>query len=225
MTSNPITVRRDFPRPSPDETAALAAAPTCNICDAQGRQGGLDHRIKAVTQARHFAGPALTVRCRPCDNLAAWVAVESVRPGDVVVIANGGYEGAAVIGDLYTGILKNKGAAAVVTDGMARDVDELDALGIPVFARGLTPNSPFKEGPGAVGLPMVVAGVAIDAGDLVIGDGDGVAVVPRAKLAEVTAALEQVKSKEAASSAKIDAGETPDWVAATIAAATVQAVD
>jgi 4-hydroxy-4-methyl-2-oxoglutarate aldolase len=94
-----------------------------------------------------------------------------------------------------------------VTDGLARDAAEIIELGIPVFCRGVTPNSAFPSGPGEVGLPLALGEVTVDAGDLVLGDRDGVVVVPRARLAEVTARLELVAAKEAELHAKVAAGE------------------
>ena len=99
------------------------------------------------------------------------------------------------------------GAAGIVTDGMARDAAEIIALGLPVFCRGVTPNSAFPSGPGEVGLPLALGEVAVDAGDLVIGDRDGVAVVPRVRVAEVAARLELVAAKEAEMHAKVASGE------------------
>ena len=83
---------------------------------------------------------------------------------------------------------KNKGVAAIVTDGMARDRDGIVAVGLPVFSRGITPNSCVKSGPGKVGLPIVCGGVAVEAGDVVLGDRDGVVVIPQAQLKDVVAA-------------------------------------
>jgi 4-hydroxy-4-methyl-2-oxoglutarate aldolase len=106
-------------------------------------------------------------------------------------------------------IAQLRGAVAIVTDGMARDADEIVALGIPCFCRGVTPNSAFPSGPGEVGLPLAMGEVTIAAGDLVMGDRDGVVVVPQAELAAVTSRLEQVAAKEAELHARIGAGDIP----------------
>src|SRR3712207_1246081 len=137
-----LTVRREFPRPRAEYVERLAGAAVGHIVDAQGRVGALHHAIKPVTRAHRFAGVALTVDAGPRDNLAAWAALSVAKPGDVLVITTGGYEGAAVTGDLMVGMARNAGIVAVVTDGLVRDLDGLDAVGIPVFAAGVTPNSP-----------------------------------------------------------------------------------
>jgi 4-hydroxy-4-methyl-2-oxoglutarate aldolase len=109
---------------------------------------------------------------------------------------------------------KNKGVAALITDGMARDVDGLNAVGIPIFARGLSPNSPYKDGPGEIGLPIAIGGVTVNPGDLVVGDQDGIVVVAREALAAVADALADVKAKEAKMDELVRKGATSGpWLA------------
>ena len=111
------------------------------------------------------------------------------------------------------GMAKNKGVVALVTDGVVRDLEGLNAVGIPVFARGLTPNSPHKDGPGEIGTPISLGGVVIEAGDVLVGDVDGVVVVRRESLDAVIAALDGVKAKEAAMDSQVRAGANqPAWL-------------
>ena len=154
-----------------------------------------------------MVGSALTARAGARDNLAALAALDLIEPGDVLVIATQGFEGTATLGDNMARIAQMRGAVGVVTDGMARDTAEIVALGLPVFCRGVTPNSAFPSGPGEVGLPLAMGEVTIEAGDLIVGDGDGVVAVPRAQLAAVTARLELVAAREAEMHAKMAAGE------------------
>jgi 4-hydroxy-4-methyl-2-oxoglutarate aldolase len=131
-----------------------------------------------------------------------------------MVVAADAYEEASVVGDILVGMAKNKGVAALVTDGMARDVDGLNAVGIPIFARGLSPNSPYKDGPGEIGLPVAIGGVTVNPGDLVIGDQDGIVVVAREALAAVADALAEVKAKEAKMDELVRQGATSGpWLA------------
>jgi 4-hydroxy-4-methyl-2-oxoglutarate aldolase len=111
-----------------------------------------------------------------------------------------------VTGDLLLGVARNRGVAGFVTDGCVRDLADLEALSLPVFAAGITPNSPGRRGPGTVGLPIVCGGVAVASGDLVVGDRDGVVIVPRARIAATAARLTQVRAAEAALSARVRAG-------------------
>ena len=191
-----LTVRRNFSRPAENLVKKLSEAPTGWVVDANGRRGALDYRIRPLTNARRFCGVALPVWTRARDNLTPYAAIQYAKPGDVMVISTDDYEPASVIGDILVGMAKNQGIIAFVTDGMVRDIDGLNAVGLPIFARGLSPNSPFKDGPGTIGLPISLAGVAVNAGDVVLGDQDGVVVVPREALESVVAALAEIKAKE-----------------------------
>lgn len=198
MANPPVlTVRRNFPRPLADHVKRLGEVPTGWVVDANERRGALNFSVRPMTRAMRFCGVALTVQSRPRDNLAPYAAIEYAQPGDVLIIATNAYEEASVAGDVMLGMAKNQGVCALVTDGMVRDVEGLNAVGIPVFARGLSPNSPFKDGPGTIGLRISLGGVTVNSGDVVIGDQDGVVVVARDALESVLAALADVKNKEA----------------------------
>ena len=228
MAANPpvLTVRRNFPRPAEALVARFRDAPSGWVVDANSRRGALDYRIRPITRAMRFAGVALTVHSRARDNLAPYAAIVHAKPGDVLVVAADAYEEASVAGDILLGMAKNKGVIALVTDGMVRDVDGLNAVGIPVFARGLTPNSPYKDGPGTIGLPVALGGVAVDAGDLIVGDQDGLVVVARAALEAVAAALDEVKGKEAKMDELVRKGATvPPWMEQTLAEKGVRYLD
>jgi 4-hydroxy-4-methyl-2-oxoglutarate aldolase len=192
-----LMIRRNFPRPPKKLVDRLRDMPTGWVVDANGRRGAVDYRVRPLTRAMHFCGVALTVQSRPRDNLAPYAAIQYAKPGDVMLIATDTYEEASVAGDVLLGMAKNQGICALVTDGLVRDIDGLNAVGIPVFARGLSPNSPHKDGPGKIGVPIYVGGVMVNAGDVVIGDQDGVVIVARDALESVITALADVKSKEA----------------------------
>lgn len=202
-----LTIKRPGNRLKEAAIAPFAARSTSFIVDAMQGRGALDHRIKPLDPKSRFAGSALTARAGARDNLAAIAALDLIEPGDVLVIAAQGFTGAAVLGDNMARIAKQRGAVAVVTDGAVRDADEIRAIGLPVFACAITPNSAFPSGPGEVGLPLALGEVAIAQGDLVLGDADGVVVVPAQRIGEITKALDQVAAKEAALQARIEAGE------------------
>jgi len=208
-----LTIRRNFPRPPRSDLEAFEKALTGWVADAQGRRGALPHTIKPITGHARFVGTALTVQTRPVDNLAPYAALRFAKPSDVLVIAAAGDDSCAVAGDVLLGMARNTGIVAAVTDGLVRDVAGIEDVGIPVFARGLTPNSPFKDGPGSVGLPVAIGGVAINAGDIVVGDRDGVVVVPQDNIRSVIAALDGVSVKEAAMEKLVEEGAThPAWL-------------
>ncbi|MDE0590024.1 RraA family protein [Halocynthiibacter sp. C4] len=212
--SNQLTASRTIARASKQDISAFADAPVGNIVDAIGRSGAMDLAIKPITETKQFAGTALTVNAGPRDNLAPWAALRLAQPGDVMVIATGAHKEASVLGDLLIGMAKNAGIVAIVTDGVIRDISGANAVGIPVFAAGVSPNSPQKNGPGAVGLPIVAGGVAVKPGDIVCGDEDGVVVIPSTQIDAAKPALAAVRKKEASMEAAVADGATaPDWIA------------
>ena len=201
----PLVFAASQERPPSELVDRFRGAPTSFIVDAMNRTDALDFRIKPLV-GRSLVGVALTCDCGPIDNLAFLAALAECRPGDVLVVATGGYVGAAVTGDLLLGVARNRGAVGFDTDGLVRDLDDLETLGLPVFAMGVTPNSPQRRGPGSVGLPVVCGGVSIASGDVVVGDRDGVVVVPRARIADTLDNLERVKAMEAATLERVRAG-------------------
>lgn len=221
-----LTVRRGFPRIAPATLARLAGVSTGWVVDGNGRRGAIDWKVRPLTEAKRFAGSALTVHSRARDNLAPYAALAHARPGDVLVVASDNYEEASVVGDVLLGMARNAGVVALITDGMVRDIDGLNAVGIPVFARGLSPNSPFKDGPGTIGLPVTLGGVIVNAGDLVVGDQDGIVVVARADVDSVLAEVEAVAAKEKTMDQWVrDGVKVPPWLEATLAAKGVRYVE
>ncbi len=208
-----LVLRTGFPRPDDDLRDAFEGVPTGVACDARGRIGALAFDIRPVTRCAAFTGVAVVVDAGAADNLAAWASLKLVRRGDVIVIATGGHTGCSVIGDNFAAMAKNAGVAAIVTDGVVRDVDGLNEVGIPVFARGLSPNSPWKNGPGSAGLAAVVGGANVSSGDILVGDVDGVACIPLAEARETADRLGAVRDKESAMEASWRSGVTsPAWL-------------
>lgn len=201
----PLQFAPSIERPPRDVARRFAGVPTSFVADALGGSGALDWRVKPIVGTT-VCGVALTCDCGPNDNLALIAALRESEPGDVIVAATGGFTGAAVTGDVLLGIARNRGVVGFVTDGLVRDLADLAALGLPVFAMGLTPNSPGRRGPGTVGVPVVCGGQTVASGDIVVGDGDGVVVVPKARIAETLDALERVKAAEAEMNARVRGG-------------------
>lgn len=208
-----LTIRRDFPRPDAEDIAPFRNAPIGWVVDAQGRRGALPHWIKPLSRQSRFVGTALTVRTRPVDNLAPYAALKFAKPGDVLVVAVDADTTTSIIGDILLGMAKNAGIIACVTDGLVRDIEGINQVGIPTFAQGLSPNSPFKDGPGEIGGTISLGDVTITAGDLLVGDIDGVVVVPRANVRAVGAELKAIADKEAKMEQVVKAGATyPAWL-------------
>lgn len=182
------------------------ATPTSFIVDAMGGRGAMDWRIKPIGAPLPLLGVALTCHCGPADNLALCAAVAQCQPGDVLIAATDGFAGTAVVGDLLLGIAQNRGASGFVTDGLVRDQNDIEALGFACFAIGATPNSPVRNGPGTVGLPIQCGGLRIETGDIIIGDRDGVVVVPWLEIEAVLAQLVEVRAAEAELLARVKGG-------------------
>ena len=209
MIENPplLTIHRGHRRPDPALIEAFRGAQTSHLVDAMQGRGAVDWRIKPLDPANAiFIGPALTAHAYPADIVGMVGATLEAQPGDVIMCANDGYTGTAVIGDLAAGMMRNKGVAAFVADGLARDRAGIVAAGLPLFAMGISPNSAACNGPGEVGTPVILGGVQVCSGDIVVGDGDGVAVIPLAKAETVLTRWRAVQAAERIAEAAVKAG-------------------
>lgn len=188
MTTTPVA---EFERPSPELLERLGRTGTAVVGDAMERFGVLDSGIQARWAGARVVGSAFTVLTREGDNLAVHEALETTGPGDVLVVNGQGSTTRALIGEMLAIKARARGLAGFVLDGAARDIEEIEALGVPVFARGQTPAGPFKSGPYRLLEPVAVGGVVVRPGDAIIGDRDGVVAVPREHLSTI---LEKAQS-------------------------------
>lgn len=215
-----------IPRPAPELVVGFEGASTGNLGDALGRSAAMAAGIKPIAAGMRCCGVALTVHCPPGDNLLVWKALELAQPGDILVLATGGYVGHTVWGDQTSRIAVARQVAGVVTDGAVRDVDGIVATGLPVFAAAITPNSPQKDGPGEINVPVACGGRWLQPGDIVVGDGDGVVVVPRPEAAAALEALHRVQRYEQERLAAIERGEfSPPWVDRLLAERGAEVID
>ena len=210
-----LTIRRNFQRPPRDAVAKLEGAMTGQVADALGGLGALDASIKPIADAppamKSFVGSALPCMNGPADQLGLVGALAYAEPGDVLVVGTEAYLGTAVIGDLMAGMLLNRGAAGLVTDGAVRDTPGIIGVGLPVFCAGVSPNSPQRNGPGTVGLAISIGGVTVNPGDILVGDVDGVVVVPQDALDDVIGHVDEIKRMESEVEARVKDGLTyPD---------------
>ena len=212
-----LQIRRNFARPARAQIEAFYGLQTGFVVDAMNGRGAMDGRIKPVGGSGGFCGVALPCHAGPADNLAVFGALSIAQPGDVIVCGADSFAETAVTGDLLLGMMKNRGAVAFVTDGFVRDVQGIRSAGLPCYGAGVTPNSPARNGPGTVGLPVVVGGVAVNAGDIVIGDEDGVVIVPAIMIEQVIAKLPAIRAAEADMDMKVKAGlEVPSFIQSMI---------
>jgi regulator of RNase E activity RraA len=173
-----------------------------------------------------MAGPAMTVRTRPGDNLAVHKALDLARPGDVLVVDARGELVNAIVGELMARYAQTRGVAGIVIDGAVRDRAQISDGTLPVYARGVSHLGPYKTGPGEIHGPVSIGGIPVCDGDVVVGDADGVVVVPRERAESVLAAAEEVVAREADQRRAIDAGcWDRSWVDATARIVPVAASD
>ena len=177
-----------------EKLGKLARIGAATVHEGLGQRGYVDAAIAALDPATRVAGPAYTVEATPGDNLAIHYALAHAAPGDVIVVDYKGYMRAAAIGDVMAFSAKARGIAAFVIDGAVRDAALVVEMGFPVFARGLCITGPTKSMPGKVQVPVSIGGCIVQPGDIVVGDRDGLVVVPAA---EVDSALEAASARDA----------------------------
>lgn len=196
----------DVPRTPPEWVEAFRGKASSNVGDAMGRFHFMDPGIVSRT-GLPVCGVAVTVSARPGDNLMVHKALEVAGPGDVVVVSTNGSTTSAVFGELMGTTAVGARLGGIVVDGAIRDVDGLKALGLPAYSRTITPGGCDKDGPGEINVPVSCGNAVVMPGDLVIGDDDGVVVVPREDVAEVFERVKALEANEAKRIAAIKGGE------------------
>jgi regulator of RNase E activity RraA len=165
----------------------------------------MDPDIQART-GLPLCGVAVTVSCRPGDNLMVHKALQQAEAGDIVVVSTGRNVTNAVFGELMCRTAAAKRLGGIVVDGAIRDVEGITQLEFPAFSRGVSPGACDKDGPGEVNVPISCGGAVVMPGDVIVGDADGVVVVPRASAADVLEAVAAVLERERERTAEIQAG-------------------
>lgn len=200
-----IYLKREMP--DPEVMERFKAIPASNTADVMGRNCAMNPRIKLVSapKAQMMVGPAFTVKARAGDNLALHAALNFCNEGDVLVVSNEEDDTRALMGEIMMAYLKyTKKVAGIVLDGPIRDIDEIGKWDFPVYCTGTTPGGPYKEGPGEVNVPIACGGVAVNPGDIILADPDGVIVIPRRDAAQV---LKDAQAFQAADEAKLAAAK------------------
>ena len=203
-----MAVRKRIGRPDPKLVAELRDISPPTLHEAMGKRGAMPTPIKPLYAGMRVCGPALTVACPPGDNLVIHYAVTLAEPGDVLVVDYAGYTEAGPWGDVLTTAAQGRGVAGLVIDGCVRDALAIRVAGFPVFARGTNMKGTTKALPGEVNQPILCAGVPVAPGDIVVGDDDGVVVVPKGRAGAVLAAAREREAKEEQLRERLRAGKT-----------------
>lgn len=185
----------------------LAELGTATVYEASGRLGLIDMPLIRVVPGSRVAGPARTVLCGQNDNLMVHACIEQIRPGEVVVLAMPEPAPVALIGDLLVTQMKSKGAAAILTNSAVRDVEELEKLGLPIWARYVRVRGAAKSAIGRLNVPVTLGGALIATGDIVVLDADGAVSVREDQLASVLEKAEARAAREEALRPRYAAGE------------------
>jgi regulator of RNase E activity RraA len=208
-------IRNGIERPDPDVVAGFGEFETPAASDLMNRLYTMRSEIHTLTDpGLGLVGPACTVKVFPGDNLMVHKSLDVAQPGDVVVIDAGSSPMNAVLGDLISTKARHRGIAGFIVDGLIRDLPAILALGdFPVFARGVTPIGPLHRGPGEINHPICCGGIVVNPGDIVMGDLNGIVVIPRPIAADVLASLRAKAAGEAGYTAAVARGDfSNDWV-------------
>jgi regulator of RNase E activity RraA len=188
--------------PPADVVEGFKSLPAANVADCMGRLSAISSQIRLLSSppSEIMVGVALTVKTRPGDNLMIHKALDLAGPGDVIVVSNEGDRSQSLIGEIMVTYAQFKGIAGLVLDGPIRDIGAISQMAIPVYGAGFTPGGPFKEGPGEINVPIACGGIHVEPGDIVLGDKDGVIVIPRT---DAAALLQEAKKFSAGDHGKV----------------------
>ena len=193
-----IGCKINWNRPAQALLDALKEFPVANVDDCMFRTAAIHSAIRPLNNIK-FCGTAFTVRVPEGDNLLLHKALDLVQPGDVLMIDAGGGETRAIFGEIMATYAEMQGVAAMVVDGCVRDYEALSQMEkMAIYAKGATPNGPYKNGPGEIGTVIQVGGRIVRPGDIVMGDADGVITMDPADAPTILEAVKAVEKKEAA---------------------------
>ena len=201
------TIVRTIDRPETNAISTLGELGVATVHEAMGRRGLMKPYLRPVYPAAKAAGPAVTVLCHPGDNLMIHAAVELCRPGDVMVVAVVAESTDGMFGELLATSLRSHGVVGMVIDAGSRDIAKLTEMNFPVWSRAVSAQGTVKETAGSVNVDVVCAGAIVHPGDVIVGDQDGVVVVPRAQAAEIAKLGDQRQAKEERTRERLRSGE------------------
>lgn len=196
---------------------AFKGLPVANISDCMSRMTAGGTRLRPMHKSGYLAGPALTVKCRPGDNLMIHKALRLAQAGDVIVVDAGGDLTDALFGEIMVATSVQIGLAGIVLNGAVRDSEEIGRGEFPLYAAGVTHRGPYKDGPGEINVPIAIDGMVIHPGDLIVGDADGLLCIPYDEAQDILAATRKKMEAEKKTLTDIAAGRLDtSWIDATL---------
>ncbi|KPI55555.1 MULTISPECIES: RraA family protein [Clostridioides] len=223
---NRVYLKRDLP--DKELVKRFSVLPAANVGDCMYRSSALSSEIKLMSSPQNkMCGVALTVKSRPGDNLMLHQALNIAQEGDIIILSNNGDRTQAIMGEImYKYLADFKKVAGIVIDGPIRDIDVISKSNCPIYATGTTPGGPYKEGPGEVNVPISIGGIAVNPGDIILGDQDGVIVIPKNDAVDL---IEKAEANAQQDHAKVlNASEgtaNRDWVKETLEKKGVEIID
>ncbi|MFC0708792.1 RraA family protein [Azorhizophilus paspali] len=213
-------------RPNQELVESFRGLPVANISDMVSRTRVVDARIKKISK-NNLLGVAFTVKTRPDDNLMAHKAIQMAQPGDIIVIDARGDLNNAIIGEQMVRTAIQRKLAGIIVDGAVRDYKYLtEQTDIPVYAAGVTPAGPYKDGPGEINTPVNIGGIVVRPGDILIGDDDGIVVIEPSTAKQVAEQSKKKNDAEASAISKIVKGEQDhSWIDRNLQEKSVQIID
>lgn len=204
-------------RPNPALLQQFQDVVTPHISDNLNRMHAISSALRPYHRAGRLVGAALTVKTRPGDNLMVHKAIDLAEPGDVIVVDAGGDQTNAIVGEIMLRLAQKKQIAGFVIDGAIRDTAAFMDDTFPVYARGVTHRGPYKDGPGEINVPVSVGGMVIEPGDILVGDEDGLAVVPLREAEGLLQLIREQQEREKHILQSIEDGSVSrDWVDETL---------
>lgn len=207
MSNVGLRIYENIKRPAKEILESFIGLPVANIADNMNRMSCIDAKIRPINAAP-LVGPAFTIKSRPGDNLLLHKALDLAQPGDILVVAAQGDLSNSIMGELMVLWAQKKGLGGFVIDGAVRDIEALQEMDIPIYAAGITPAGPYKDGPGEINVPVSCGGVVINPGDILVGDKDGLVVVQPQDAVELIA---KTKAKNQAEKQTMKDIENMNW--------------
>lgn len=224
---NRVFLQRELP--DPELVERFRKLPAANVADTMGRSCALSSQIRLISSPKQpiMAGAALTVKARPGDNLMLHKALDMAGEGDIIVVSNDGDRTHSLMGEIMAVYAEHtRKVTGIVLDGPIRDIEELSQMEMFLYATGSTPGGPYKEGPGEVNVPISIGNISVNPGDIILGDRDGVIVIP---LKDAASIIDEAEKYAAMDAGKVEASKNGtskrQWVEDTLAKKNVEIID
>ena len=188
-------INQDFGRFPSEKMKAFKDVPVANLGDVMNRMACVSGNMKPINQ-HALLGSAYTVKVADGDNLMLYYAIDNAQAGDVIVVDGGDYAYRALCGEIMISYAQARGIAGFVVNGAIRDADVLSQMDIPVYYCHISPNGPYKNGPGEVNYPITIQDQIVNPGDLVVGDGDGLIFIPQSQANDILREVKEIQTSE-----------------------------